>query len=219
VQNTYHPPVKRYTQPNAVCLAWFLPRNCRLSGVMQRRLGVWAYSLIVVTSVIFWFGGLSDCSRAAFQYHGMPTTEVSTCTDSQATCSNLRSLHLPKSCHEAAHALGSWRSRAQSASAVSGNSVPQRTEHTVSWQSAALFKEIYWQDARPREAHLCCLCLVLLQLMWATVSIIGMLFMQPTDPQKANPCTVVQLQQFSWTEGGLEEAIKVRGMCQAGHCS
>lgn len=50
--------------------------------------------------------------------------------------------------------------------------------------------------------------------MWATVSIIGMLLMQPTDPQKANPRTVVQLQQFSWTEGGLEEAIKVGALGQ-----
>jgi hypothetical protein len=47
-----------------------------LPAPLQRRLGVWAYSLIVLTSVIFWFGGLSDCSRSAFQYHGMPTTEV-----------------------------------------------------------------------------------------------------------------------------------------------
>jgi hypothetical protein len=58
-------------------------------------------------------------------------------------------------------------------------------------------------------------CGVVLQVMWATVSIIGMLFMQPTDPQKANPRTVVQLQQFSWTEGGLQEAIKV-GKVQSG---
>lgn len=46
--------------------------------------------------------------------------------------------------------------------------------------------------------------------MWATISIVGMLFMQPTDPGKANPRTVVQLQQFSWTEGALEDCIKVR---------
>jgi hypothetical protein len=42
----------------------------------QRRLGIWAYSLIVLASVLFWFASLSDCSRAAFQYHGLPTTEV-----------------------------------------------------------------------------------------------------------------------------------------------
>lgn len=64
----------------------------------------------------------------------------------------------------------------------------------------------------------CVVCDVLLQLMWATVSIIGMLFMQPTDPQKGNPRAVVQLQQFSWTEGGLEEAIKVGGMRQGIFC-
>jgi hypothetical protein len=46
--------------------------------------------------------------------------------------------------------------------------------------------------------------------MWATISIVGMLFMQPTDPGKANPRTVVQLQQFSWTEAALEDCIKVR---------
>lgn len=52
----------------------------------------------------------------------------------------------------------------------------------------------------------CCLT----QLMWATISIVGLLFMQPTDPGKANPRTVVQLQQFSWTEGALEDCIKVQ---------
>lgn len=45
--------------------------------------------------------------------------------------------------------------------------------------------------------------------MWATISILGLLFMQPTDPGKANPRTVVQLQQFSWTEGTLDDCIKV----------
>jgi hypothetical protein len=44
--------------------------------LLQRRLGVWAYTLIVVTSVIFWFSSLADCSRAAFQYQGLPVTEV-----------------------------------------------------------------------------------------------------------------------------------------------
>ncbi len=53
-----------------------------------------------------------------------------------------------------------------------------------------------------------CLCV---QLMWAVISVVGMLFMQPTDPNKTNPRTVVQLQQFSWTEGALEESIKVPG--------
>jgi hypothetical protein len=48
-----------------------------------------------------------------------------------------------------------------------------------------------------------------MQLMWATISIVGLLFMQPTDPGKANPRTVVQLQQFSWTEGALDDCIKV----------
>jgi hypothetical protein len=47
--------------------------------LLQRRLGIWAYSLIVLASVIFWFASLSDCSRAAFQYHGLPTTEVRRC--------------------------------------------------------------------------------------------------------------------------------------------
>jgi hypothetical protein len=42
----------------------------------QRRLGIWAYSLIVLTSVIFFFSDLADCSRAAFQYQGLPVTEV-----------------------------------------------------------------------------------------------------------------------------------------------
>jgi hypothetical protein len=37
---------------------------------------VWAYTLIVVTSVTFWFSSLADCSRAAFQYQGLPVTEV-----------------------------------------------------------------------------------------------------------------------------------------------
>lgn len=50
-------------------------QNCFLR-VPQRRLGVWAYSLIVVASVIFWFSSLADCSRAAFQYQGLPVTEV-----------------------------------------------------------------------------------------------------------------------------------------------
>lgn len=49
-----------------------------LSVALQRRLGVWAYSLIVVASVIFWFAGLGDCSRSAFQYQGLPVTEVGT---------------------------------------------------------------------------------------------------------------------------------------------
>jgi len=54
------------------------------------------------------------------------------------------------------------------------------------------------------------------QIMWAAISIIGMLFMQPTDPQKANPRTVVQLQQFSWTEASLEDCIQVSDCCK--HC-
>lgn len=55
-----------------------------------------------------------------------------------------------------------------------------------------------------------CCCLVLaVQLMWAAISIVGMMFMQPTDPSKTNPRTVVQLQQFCWTEAALEESIKV----------
>jgi hypothetical protein len=45
--------------------------------------------------------------------------------------------------------------------------------------------------------------------MWAAISIVGMMFMQPTDPSKTNPRTVVQLQQFSWTEAALQESIKV----------
>lgn len=45
--------------------------------------------------------------------------------------------------------------------------------------------------------------------MWAAISIIGMLFLQPTDPGKANPHTNVQLQQFSWTEATLEASIQV----------
>jgi hypothetical protein len=44
--------------------------------LLQRRLGIWAYSLIVLTSVLFTYPGLQDCSRAAFQYYGLPTTEV-----------------------------------------------------------------------------------------------------------------------------------------------
>jgi hypothetical protein len=52
--------------------------------------------------------------------------------------------------------------------------------------------------------------------MWATISIIGMLFMQPTDPGKANPRTVVQLQQFSWTEAALEDCIKVSALTNLG---
>lgn len=55
------------------------PLVVRLPVVLQRRLGVWAYSLIVVASVIFWFAGLGDCSRSAFQYQGLPVTEVSNC--------------------------------------------------------------------------------------------------------------------------------------------
>lgn len=42
----------------------------------QRRLGLWAYTLIVAASIVFWFASLADCSRAAFQYYGLPTTEV-----------------------------------------------------------------------------------------------------------------------------------------------
>lgn len=45
--------------------------------------------------------------------------------------------------------------------------------------------------------------------MWAAISVIGMLFTQPTHPQQGNPRTVVQLQQFSWTEAALEDCIKV----------
>lgn len=52
--------------------------SCCLLVVLQRRLGIWAYSLIVLSSVVFWFASLADCSRAAFQYHGLPTTEVRT---------------------------------------------------------------------------------------------------------------------------------------------
>lgn len=77
-------PVSKTWQPKkwtCLCLATPSSATFCVCTYLQRRLGVWAYSLIVVTSVIFWFGGLSDCSRAAFQYHGMPTTEVG--TDSQ----------------------------------------------------------------------------------------------------------------------------------------
>jgi hypothetical protein len=42
----------------------------------QRRLGIWAYSLIVLCSIIFWFASMNNCSRSAFQYHGLPSTEV-----------------------------------------------------------------------------------------------------------------------------------------------
>jgi hypothetical protein len=62
----------------------------------QRRLGIWAYSLIVLASVIFWFASLSDCSRAAFQYHGLPATEV------RASCCCCGP-HCPPVSHKTAH--------------------------------------------------------------------------------------------------------------------
>jgi hypothetical protein len=58
---------------------------------------------------------------------------------------------------------------------------------------------------------------LLLQMMWAAISIIGMLFMQPTDPGKVDPLITARLQQFSWTEAALEASIQVRtvGVCTA----
>lgn len=45
--------------------------------------------------------------------------------------------------------------------------------------------------------------------MWAAISVIGMLFMQPTHVRAPNPRTVEQLQQFSFTEAALADCIRV----------
>jgi hypothetical protein len=43
---------------------------------VQRRLGIWAYTLIVLSLVVFWFISFGSCSRYSFQYYGLPPVEV-----------------------------------------------------------------------------------------------------------------------------------------------
>lgn len=70
------------------------------------------------------------------------------------------------------------------------------------------------QPKLPGTCYECCCCnpswlLCCLQIMWCFVSVIGAAMAQPHNPHQANPKLVTALQQFSWTESGLDAAIKV----------
>ena len=45
--------------------------------LVQRRLGMWVYSLIVVSIVVFGMVWSDSCSRYLLQYYGLPPLEVS----------------------------------------------------------------------------------------------------------------------------------------------
>lgn len=60
------------------------------------------------------------------------------------------------------------------------------------------------------------LLLLLLQIMWCFISIIGAAMAQPHNPHQANPKLVVALQQFSWTEAALGDTISRRNAAARG---
>lgn len=153
-----------------------------------------------------WFSSLAKCSRAAFQQQGLPVAEVGQGGGALAMLTPLfRTFRFSQMAPKPCQVLSTESAVVFCSATIYGcyGSVQCRRRTQTCrhcWVSAC--------DDAIAAAGCCCLVLAV-QLMWAAISIIGMMFMQPTDPSKTNPRTVVQLQQFSWTEAALEESIKV----------